>query len=104
MFSLQEKTKSYKIIYRTWVVGPRPERPEYVARLRATIPFHGLRHLGQPGLTGWARICYPYADSERRPREKLQSALYYLKTPSLGFDLLTPPQTVHTILWGSGAR
>lgn len=86
------------------LVGPRPERPEYVARLRATIPFHGLRHLGQPGLTGWARICYPYADSERRSREKLQYDLYDLKNASIGFDLLILLQTVHTILWGSGAR
>jgi sugar transferase (PEP-CTERM system associated) len=86
------------------LVGPRPEQPEYVARLRAAIPFYGLRHLGQPGLTGWAQICYPYADSEESSREKLQYDLYYLKNASLGFDLLILLQTVHTVLWGSGAK
>ena len=86
------------------LVGPRPERPHYVAELRAAIPFYGLRHLGQPGLTGWAQICYPYADSEESSREKLRYDLYYLKNASFGFDLLILLQTVHTILWGSGAR
>ena len=86
------------------LVGPRPEQPQYVARLRAAIPFYGLRHLGQPGLTGWAQICYPYADSEQSSREKLRYDLYYLKNASFGFDLLILLQTVHTILWGSGAR
>lgn len=86
------------------LVGPRPERPKYVAELRAAIPFYGLRHLGQPGLTGWAQICYPYADSEESSREKLRYDLYYLKNASFGFDLLILLQTVHTILWGSGAR
>ena len=86
------------------LVGPRPEQPHYVARLRAAIPFYGLRHLGPPGLTGWAQICYPYADSEQSSREKLQYDLYYLKNASFGFDLLILLQTVHTILWGSGAR
>ena len=85
------------------LVGPRPEQPHYVARLRAVIPFYGLRHLGPPGLTGWAQICYPYADSEQSSREKLQYDLYYLKNASFGFDLLILLQTVHTILWGSGA-
>ncbi len=63
-----------------------------------------LCHLGQPGLTGWAQICYPYPDSKRSSREKRQYDLYYLKNASLGFDLLILLQTVHTILWGSGAR
>lgn len=86
------------------LVGPRPEQPKYVADLRAAIPFYGLRHLGKPGLTGWAQICYPYADSEQSSREKLRYDLYYLKNASFGFDLLILLQTVHTILWGSGAR
>ncbi len=86
------------------LVGPRPEQPHYVARLRAAIPFYDLRHLGRPGLTGWAQICYPYADSEESSRQKLQYDLYYLKNASLGFDLLILLQTVHAVLWGSGAR
>ena len=86
------------------LVGPRPEQPRYVVQLRAAIPFYDLRHLGQPGLTGWAQICYPYADSEESSREKLQYDLYYLKNASVGFDLLILLQTVHAVLWGSGAR
>ena len=86
------------------LVGPRPEQPRYVAQLRAAIPFYDLRHLGQPDLTGWAQICYPYADSEESSREKLQYDLYYLKNASVGFDLLILLQTVHAVLWGSGAR
>ena len=86
------------------LVGPRPEQPQSVAQLRAAIPFYGLRHLGQPGLTGWAQICYPYADSEQSSREKLQYDLYYLKNASFGFDLLILLQTVHAVLWGGGAR
>jgi lipopolysaccharide/colanic/teichoic acid biosynthesis glycosyltransferase len=86
------------------LVGPRPEQPRYVAELRAAIPFYGLRHLGKPGLTGWAQICYPYDDSEQSSREKLQYDLYYLKNASIGIDLLILLQMVHPILWGSGAK
>jgi lipopolysaccharide/colanic/teichoic acid biosynthesis glycosyltransferase len=88
------------------LVGPQPDRPEFVAHLRAAIPFYGLRHLGKPGLTGWAQICYPYPDSNsvQSSREKLRYDLYYLKNASVGFDLLILLQTVHTILWGRGAR
>ena len=84
------------------LVGPRPEQPQYVAQLRAAIPFYELRHLGQPGLTGWAQICYPYADFEESWREKLQYDLYYLKNASLGFDLLILLQTVHASCGAAG--
>ncbi|MBL8259225.1 MAG: TIGR03013 family PEP-CTERM/XrtA system glycosyltransferase [Candidatus Competibacteraceae bacterium] len=86
------------------LVGPRPEQPQYVARLQEAIPFYRLRHLGRPGLTGWAQLCCPYADSVDGSREKLQHDLYYLKNASPRLDLLILLQTAHAVLWGSGAR
>jgi len=85
-------------------VGPRPERPQFVAELRRKIPFYSMRHMTNPGITGWAQICYPYGASEQDAREKLQYDLYYIKNYSFFFDLLILLQTVHTVLWGRGAH
>ena len=85
-------------------VGPRPERPQFVAELREKIPFYSIRHMTKPGITGWAQICYPYGASEEDAREKLQYDLYYIKNYSFFFDLLILLQTAHTVLWGRGAR
>ncbi|HRD65678.1 MAG TPA: TIGR03013 family PEP-CTERM/XrtA system glycosyltransferase [Candidatus Competibacter sp.] len=85
-------------------VGPRPERPQFVADLRKNIPFYSMRHMVKPGITGWAQICYPYGASEEDAREKLQYDLYYIKNYSFFFDTIILLQTVHTILWGKGAH
>jgi len=85
-------------------VGPRPERPEFVAELAAKIPFYDLRHRVNPGITGWAQICYPYGASAHDAREKLQYDLYYIKNYSLFLDIMILIQTVQVILWGQGAR
>ena len=85
-------------------VGPRPERPQFVADLRQGIPCYSMRHMVKPGITGWAQICYPYGASEKDAREKLQYDLYYIKNYSFFFDVVILLQTVHTILWGRGAR
>jgi lipopolysaccharide/colanic/teichoic acid biosynthesis glycosyltransferase len=85
-------------------VGPRPERPAFVAELDKVIPFYSIRHRVKPGITGWAQICYPYGASTDDAREKLQYDLYYIKNYSLFLDLMVLLQTVHTILWGKGAR
>jgi sugar transferase (PEP-CTERM system associated) len=85
-------------------VGPRPERPQFVAELSRKIPFYSLRHMTNPGITGWAQICYPYGASEQDAREKLQYDLYYIKNYSFFFDILILLQTVHTVLWGRGAH
>lgn len=61
------------------LVGPRPEQPAYVERLRSKIPFYDLRHLVRPGLTGWAQVKYGYAGDERGALEKLQYDFYYLR-------------------------
>ncbi|MCP5159800.1 MAG: sugar transferase, partial [Gammaproteobacteria bacterium] len=85
-------------------VGPRPERPQFVAELCKVIPFYSMRHMVKPGITGWAQICYPYGASEDDAREKLQYDMYYIKNYSFFFDILILLQTVHTVLWGRGAH
>jgi len=85
-------------------VGPRPERPHFVAQLAEEIPFYGQRHLVPPGLTGWAQIKYPYGSSVEDARQKLQYDLYYIKNMSLMLDAVIMFETVKTILFGRGGR
>lgn len=85
-------------------VGPRPERPEFVERLEASIPYYAERHRIKPGITGWAQLCYPYGASDEDAKQKLQYDLYYLKNHSLLLDLIIMIQTVEVILIGDGAR
>ncbi len=69
------------------VVGPRPERPEFVSKLAAEIPFYDVRHLVAPGLTGWAQINLPYGASVEDSQSKLQYDLYYVRRCSLLIDI-----------------
>jgi sugar transferase (PEP-CTERM system associated) len=85
-------------------VGPRPERPPFVAQLAESIPYYDERHCTKPGITGWAQVCYPYGSSERDALEKLQYDLYYVKNHSLLFDLMILLQTVEVVLMGKGGR
>jgi sugar transferase (PEP-CTERM system associated) len=85
-------------------VGPRPERPEFVAQLSEKIPYYSERHWVKPGITGWAQLCYPYGASERDAMEKLQYDLYYVKNHSLIFDFMVLAQTAEVVLLGKGAR
>ena len=85
-------------------VGPRPERPEFVAQLAEKIPYYVQRHCIKPGITGWAQLCYPYGSSEGDALEKLQYDLYYIKNYSLLFDLAILIQTAEVVLFGKGAR
>ena len=85
-------------------VGPRPERPLFVQELSSKIPYYGLRHKVNPGITGWAQICYPYGSSDQDALEKLQYDLYYIKNYSLWFDFLILAQTVYAVLSGRGGR
>jgi sugar transferase (PEP-CTERM system associated) len=86
------------------VVGPRPERPEFVAKLRTQIPYYELRTLVPPGITGWAQIRYPYAANIEQAREKLQYDLYYIKHLSVLLDLVILFHTAKVVLFGRGAR
>ena len=85
-------------------VGPRPERPEFVARLAEKIPYYVQRHCVKPGITGWAQLCYQYGSSDQDALEKLQYDLYYIKNNSLLFDLAILVQTAEVVLLGKGAR
>jgi len=69
------------------LVGPRPERPEFVRKLEKEIPHYHLRHIIKPGFTGWAQIKFRYARSVMDSLEKFQYDLYYIKNRSLFLDL-----------------
>ena len=85
-------------------VGPRPERPEFVAWLREELPFYYLRTLIRPGLTGWAQVRFGYGSTLAETKEKLEYDLYYIKHMSLGLDLLIMFETIKTILRRRGAQ
>ncbi|HWB33063.1 MAG TPA: TIGR03013 family XrtA/PEP-CTERM system glycosyltransferase, partial [Acidobacteriaceae bacterium] len=85
-------------------VGPRPERPEFVAWLNEELPFYYLRTLIRPGLTGWAQVRYGYGATLAETKEKLEYDLYYVKHMSLGLDLLIMFETIKTILRRRGAQ
>lgn len=85
-------------------VGPRPERPQFVAELEEHLPFYAERHMVKPGITGWAQINYPYGASIEDARHKLEYDLYYAKNYSPFLDLLILLQTLRVVLWPSGAR
>tara|TARA_R110000823_G_scaffold189163_3_gene321056 strand:- start:2433 stop:3908 length:1476 start_codon:yes stop_codon:yes gene_type:complete len=86
------------------IVGPRPERPEFVSELKEKIPFYDTRHYVKPGLMGWAQLKYPYGASAEDARGKLEYDLYYSKNHSLLMDFLIMIQTVEVILLGKGVR
>ncbi len=83
-------------------IGPRPERPEFVATLKKEIPFYEMRHLVAPGLTGWAQINFPYGASIKDALEKLQYDLYYIKHRSIIIDLDILLRTIMVILTREG--
>ena len=85
-------------------VGPRPERPEFVADLEEKLPFYAERHMVKPGITGWAQINYPYGASIEDSRHKLEYDLYYAKNYTPFLDLLIILQTLRVVLWNEGAR
>ncbi|KQR88026.1 TIGR03013 family XrtA/PEP-CTERM system glycosyltransferase [Sphingomonas sp. Leaf343] len=85
-------------------VGPRPERPQFVADLEQQVPYYAERHMVKPGITGWAQINYPYGASIDDARHKLEYDLYYAKNYSPFLDLLILLQTLRVVLWPSGAR
>lgn len=86
------------------LVGPRPERPEFVASLSREISHYQLRHTVRPGITGWAQIRYRYGSSVEDSKEKLRYDLFYIKNISPGLDFLVFFQTIKIILLGRGAH
>jgi sugar transferase (PEP-CTERM system associated) len=85
-------------------VGPRPERPFFVERLKKSIPYYNERFSVKPGVTGWAQVKYSYGASEEDAKEKLKYDLYYIKNLSLFMDLLVIFHTVKIVLLGRGSR
>jgi len=85
-------------------VGPRPERPEFVADLEEKLRYYAERHMVKPGITGWAQINYPYGASIEDSRHKLEYDLYYAKNYTPFLDLLIILQTLRVVLWSEGAR
>jgi sugar transferase (PEP-CTERM system associated) len=85
------------------LVGPRPERPEFVKQLTEQIPFYGQRHIIRPGLTGWAQVRYTYGSSVEDALEKLQYDLYYIKNLSIPLDLFIIFSTIKTVILRRGA-
>jgi sugar transferase (PEP-CTERM system associated) len=85
-------------------VGPRPERPEFVAMLTEQIPFYAARNSVKPGLTGWAQVRYSYGATIEQSVRKLEYDLYYVKNHSLLLDLVILLETVRVVLLGEGAR
>lgn len=83
------------------LIGPRPERPEFVDELGEQIPFYLQRHLVKPGLTGWAQINYPYGASVEDTYNKLTYDFYYIKNASIGLDLQVFLRTIGTVMKGS---
>jgi lipopolysaccharide/colanic/teichoic acid biosynthesis glycosyltransferase len=82
-------------------VGPRPERPEFVATLEKAIPYYAWRHAVRPGLTGWAQINYPYGSSVEDSLRKLEYDLYYIRNFSLATDLFIVLRTLATAMRGA---
>lgn len=83
------------------LVGPRPEQPHFVEKLKKEIPFYEERHLVKPGLTGWAQLNI-YASSVEESKIKLQYDLYYIKHRSFSFDLEIILKTIYYIFTWQG--
>ncbi|MES1930706.1 sugar transferase [Salinisphaera dokdonensis CL-ES53] len=86
------------------LVGPRPERPEFVSELAVRLPYYRIREHVRPGITGWAQVGYPYGASEDDANSKLQLDLYYIKNRSVFLDLLILLGTVEVVLLRKGGR
>ena len=86
------------------VVGPRPERPEFLELLERRVPHWTRRHLVKPGITGWAQVCCGYTSDPASALDKLSYDLYYIKHRSPTLDFAVVAKTVTVMLSGSGAK
>ena len=86
------------------LVGPRPERPEFVHSLSEKIPYYRQRHCVRPGITGWAQINYKYGDTLEDTITKLEYDLYYIKNMSFRLDTYIIFHTVKAMLLSRGAQ
>jgi sugar transferase (PEP-CTERM system associated) len=86
------------------LVGPRPERPEFVRLLEQRIPYYSLRHYVTPGITGWAQVTFRYASSVEDALNKLEADVYYIKNMSLILDLKIILKTIGVVFLAQGSR
>jgi lipopolysaccharide/colanic/teichoic acid biosynthesis glycosyltransferase len=86
------------------IVGPRPERPEFVKALSEQIPYYRQRHCVRPGITGWAQINYKYGDTLQDTNTKLEYDLYYIKNMSMALDTYVIFHTLKAMLLSRGAQ
>jgi exopolysaccharide biosynthesis polyprenyl glycosylphosphotransferase len=86
------------------IVGPRPERPEFVRVLTEQIPYYRQRHCVKPGITGWAQINHKYGDTLEDTIRKLEYDLYYIKNLSPSLDAYIIFQTLKTMLLARGSQ
>ncbi len=84
------------------MVGPRPEQPEFVEKLRVLLPYYDLRHTIRPGLTGWAQVRYQYGESFEDSHQKLHYDLYYVKNRSWFLDFQIILLTIWSVLLCKG--
>jgi exopolysaccharide biosynthesis polyprenyl glycosylphosphotransferase len=84
-------------------IGPRPERPEWIAQLEKQIPFYRARLLVHPGITGWSQVNYGYVRSVEDTALKLEYDLYYIRHRSLGLDLKIMLRTLGTVIRFQGS-
>lgn len=83
------------------LVGPRPERPEFIAEIEKAVPYYDQRCLILPGLTGWAQVKYRYGANVEDARRKLEFDLYYIRNMSLRLDLQILLRTLILLMKGS---
>ena len=84
------------------LVGPRPERPNFVTQLQEAIPFYEIRHTVKPGVTGWAQVRYHYGATMEDARRKHQFDLFYVKNNSIVLDIIVLIETVSVVLFREG--
>ena len=85
------------------MVGPRPERPHFVSKLKRQIPYYGLRFAVKPGVTGWAQVMYRYGASEEDAQEKLAYDLFAIQELSPQLYALIILKTIQTVLHRPGS-
>jgi len=86
------------------IVGPRPERPEFVVELEKRIPYYRHRHCIKPGITGWAQINHKYGDTLEDSIVKLEYDLYYIKNLAPALDAVIMFRTAKVMLLSRGAQ
>jgi exopolysaccharide biosynthesis polyprenyl glycosylphosphotransferase len=86
------------------MVGPRPERPVFIEKLRKTIPFYASRLKMKPGLTGWAQVRHHYDNDIEDVKIKLSYDIYYLSNASILLDIQILIRTIYVVLTGKGAQ